>query len=44
VVRKEQRGWIMSSNMMWIALDQSRVVIDFVQANIGGIGSRSGAT
>jgi len=34
VVRSDQSGWIMSSNMMRIVIDSQRAVPDFVQANI----------
>jgi type I restriction enzyme S subunit len=34
VVGKHERGWIMSSNMMWISLDQKRVDPAFVRLNI----------
>jgi len=34
VVGDSERGWIMSSNMMWISLDQKRADPDFVRANI----------
>jgi type I restriction enzyme S subunit len=34
VVTEAERGWIMSSNMMWISLDQRIVDSDYVQANI----------
>jgi type I restriction enzyme, S subunit len=34
VVGDSERGWIMSSNMMWISLDQKRVDPGFVRANI----------
>ena len=34
VVTNAERGWIMSSNMMWISLDQRIADPDYVQANI----------
>jgi len=34
VVTENEYGWIMSSNMMWIALDKGRIVPAYVQANI----------
>jgi len=34
VVGERENGWIMSSNMMWISLDQARVDPRFVRANI----------
>jgi type I restriction enzyme S subunit len=34
VVQDREEGWLMSSNLMWIALDQRRTSPAFVQANI----------
>jgi type I restriction enzyme, S subunit len=34
VVTEAERGWIMSSNMMWISLDPNHVDPHYVQANI----------
>ncbi len=34
VVNDREDGWLMSSNLMWIALDQRRTAPAFVQANI----------
>lgn len=34
VVGERQRGWLISSNLMWIALDQRRASPSFAQANI----------
>jgi type I restriction enzyme S subunit len=34
VVTEAERGWLMSSNMMWISLDQRIAAPDYVQANI----------
>lgn len=36
VVTDEERGWIMSSNMMWISLDPTLADPRFVQFNIAG--------
>lgn len=36
VVGEGEQGWIMSSNMMWISLDQERADPHFVRANIAG--------
>ncbi len=34
LVTEDQRGWIMSSNIMWISLDSQRTIPSFVQVNI----------
>ncbi|MDV7393886.1 hypothetical protein RZS08_21080, partial [Arthrospira platensis SPKY1] len=34
VVTEAERGWIMSSNMMWISLDQQKADPDYVQVNL----------
>lgn len=34
VVRDPQSGWIMSSNLMWLSVDQRRAMPDWLQANL----------
>lgn len=36
VVRESERGWIISSNLMWLSVDRRRAVPEFLQANLAG--------